>query len=98
MVAVWIAPVDTETSKGLVGSAAPAVLKELDPQQLNASLKKLAADMEVILSDVATAGGYCLDQIAIGAEINGEAGINLIGTAKVGGKATITLTFARAQE
>jgi hypothetical protein len=95
MLSIWVDPVEAESSKSLSGRSVPAVLEKIDPQELNASLKKLASDLETVFNGVTTTGGYSLDQIEVGIEVTVEAGINLIGTAKAGGKAAFTLSFSK---
>lgn len=92
---VWVAP-PAATSKSVFGSASEAVLQKLDPTQLNDSLKKLALELDQILKDVETKGGYRLKGIEIGLEITAEGGVNLIGTMTVGGKAALTLRFEKS--
>jgi hypothetical protein len=91
---VWATPADA-VSKGMLSKGTEAVLEKLDPAQLNASLKKLAHDLEEIMKDVETKGGYRLSGIEVGVEITADAGVNLIGSASVGGKAGLTLRFER---
>jgi hypothetical protein len=94
-ITVWAAADDAAVKKGLVTSGADAVLKDIDSTALNASLKSLAADIDEMLQDVQTKGGFKLKQIDVGLEITAEAGVRLIGTMKVGGKAAIKLTFKK---
>jgi hypothetical protein len=77
-------------------SRSEAVLAQLDPVALNASLKTLAADIDTMLTDVSAKGGYSLASIEVAVEVTVEAGINLIGTAKAGGKAGLVLKFEKA--
>lgn len=98
MVAIWVTPTEATGSKSLIGGGQPAILKELDPKVLNESLKQLAQDIDIMFADTSTSGAFSLDQIEIGLEVTAEAGINLIGTAKAGGKASVSLSFSRSKQ
>lgn len=93
-IAIWVATSDTET-KSLVRTSTGAILQELDPSKINASLKELTANLDVMLDGVKTNRQFQLNEFEIGLEITAEAGINLIGTMTVGGKAALTLKFAK---
>jgi hypothetical protein len=47
-----------------------------------------------MLNDVKQVGGFQLKQVTIQVEVTAEGGIELVGTAKLGGKGAITLTFS----
>ena len=90
----WVTPTDT-VSKGLLSKGTEAVLKKLDPAQLNASLKQLVQDLDLTMEGIEGKGGYQLNGIEVAVEITADAGVNLIGSANVGGKAGLTLRFER---
>jgi hypothetical protein len=92
---MWAAADDAAVKGGFASSGADAVLKDIDAAELNASLKSLAGDIDEMLRDVETKGGFKLKEIDVGLEITAEAGIRLIGSMKVGGKAAIKLTFKK---
>jgi len=93
-VRIWAAPAPV-VDKGLVTRGPEAILEEIDVAELNANLRKVAADLDDILEGVETKGGFALKGIEIGLEITAEGGVNFIGTMTVGGKAAITLSFER---
>jgi hypothetical protein len=92
---IWAAASQAE-SKGLLSHDPGAVLEELDAAQLNKSLKQLAADLDEMLDGVQTKRGFKLNGLEVGLEVTADAGVNLIGTMTVGGKASITLKFEKA--
>ena len=66
----------------------------LDTDQLAASLRGLSGALGEIFEDIKQVGGFELNEIQMGLEISAEGGFNLIGSAKAGGKGSITLSFA----
>lgn len=92
---IWTAPEDV-VGKDMFGDRTEAVLKHVDPEKLNVSLKELSAHLDRMLDGVETKGGFKLKGLEVGVEISSEGGINLIGTLTVSGKASITLSFERA--
>ena len=91
---VWAAP-EPGPSKGMLDRKVDAVLTEIDADKLKASLRSLSGKLEDVLSGIEMTGGYKLAQVEVGLELTAEGGVNLIGTATVGGKAAISLTFER---
>jgi hypothetical protein len=54
----------------------------------------LVAKLRAATSDLAAkADGLSLKELEVGIELTAEGGVNLIGTAKVGGTASLKLTF-----
>jgi hypothetical protein len=82
-ISIWVAPESDAVGMGVLKRGSDAVLEKLDPEKLNASLKALAQDLEAVLVGVETKGGFQLKGVEVGIEVTAEAGVNLIGTAKV---------------
>lgn len=70
----------------------------LDTDKLAASLQGLTGELDRLFTDVQRVGRFELNQVQVGLEISAEGGFNLIGSAKVGGKGAITLSFAPGKE
>ena len=90
-------PTEMRGTKAIFGARGEAVLKHLPLDTLRESLsgvcKSAASMLTEVRKDMEHVGGFRLKQVAIQVEINAEGGVQLIGTAKVGGKGAITLTF-----
>jgi len=86
-------------SKSLLGASRrdELVLKEIPVARLQEQLTQLSLGISELLDAQVheAAGQFRLTEVAVQAEINASGGINLIGTATVGGSAAITLTFSR---
>src|SRR4051794_23362931 len=83
----------TEPGKGIFGSG-PAVPVEIPVERLKASLTDLVAKLRAATASlVARADGLSLKELEVGLELTAEGGVSLIGTAKVGGTASLKLTF-----
>lgn len=82
--------------KEIFGGGASAVVP-FDTAELAASLRRLTSQLGELFGDLRAVGGYELQQVQVGLEISAEGGINLIGSAKAGGKGAITMTFAPGQ-
>ena len=81
------------STKGIFTSRDVAILKRVDVDQLRANLKQVCDGMVEVLRDIRAVGELKLKSVQIGIEISAEGGVTLIGTATVGGKGAITLTF-----
>jgi hypothetical protein len=92
---MWVAPAPVGVEKGVLRSSGDAVLERINVAKLNSNLKSLAQDLEELLQGVEAKGGFNLSEIEIGVEVTAEAGVTLIGTAKVGGTAALTLRFCK---
>jgi len=72
----------------------PSRVVPFDTAELVASLQALSGQLENLFGGLRAVAGYELQEIQVGLEISAEGGFNLIGSATVGGKGAITLTFA----
>ena len=87
-----------ELDKSLTGRVAEVVQRAIDVDAPKRSLGDLASKLGQVMGSVeAAAGGLSLDSVEVGVEITAEGGVALIGTAKAGAKASITLGFSRAR-
>jgi Trypsin-co-occurring domain 1 len=90
-ISVLVTPNDP--GKGIFGTG-PAIPVEIPIERLKASLSDLIAKLRAATSDIAAeADGLSLKELEVGIELTAEGGVNLIGTAKVGGTASLKLTF-----
>jgi hypothetical protein len=90
---VWVEQAaDGAETKSFLGRASGDIVK-LPVATLNASLSKLASSIGEAFSGLRQVGEFHLSEVTLGVEINAEGGVNLIGTAKAGAKAAITLKF-----
>jgi len=96
---MWVAEVPTgdEGVKSVFGTSAEAILKRVPLERLRASLGETCQGVVEVLKgvrdDLGEVGGFKLHQVSIQIEVNAEGGVELVGTAKVGAKGAITLTF-----
>jgi hypothetical protein len=80
-------------TKSIFGSGA-ARQAEIPIDRLRASLSDLVSKLKVATSDlIAKSEGFSLKELEVGVELTAEGGVSLIGTAKVGGSASLKLTF-----
>jgi hypothetical protein len=84
---------ESDPGKGIFGSG-PARPVEIPVERLKVSLSGLVAKLRAATSDLAAkADGLSLKELEVGIELTAEGGVSLIGTAKVGGTASLKLTF-----
>ena len=57
-------------------------------------MANVSHSMVSVLEEVKNIGRFKLKEITLQVEVSSDGGINLIGTANLGGKGAITLTFA----
>lgn len=70
------------------------VLRQIPVDVLRENLRSTTDSLRVVFADMAKeVGGLRLKEAQIGLEVSAEGGVQLIGTAKVGAKAAITLIF-----
>ncbi|MCK9441899.1 MAG: hypothetical protein M0Q13_10825 [Methanothrix sp.] len=79
---------------GSLRSDAKIGLKHIPIDLLKNNLANVSHSMISVLEDVKHIGQFRLKEITIQVEVSSDGGINLIGTASLGGKGAITLTFA----
>jgi hypothetical protein len=92
---VWVADIveqDGQT-KSLFEVDADVVLKHLDVNRLRDRMKTVCGSVSQLFADIQKVGQFRLQEVTIQVEITAEGGVELIGTAKVGGKGAITLKF-----
>ncbi|MEM9218057.1 MAG: hypothetical protein AAGD25_27410 [Cyanobacteria bacterium P01_F01_bin.150] len=87
-------PDEDEDVKGIFSADADIVLRDLPTDVLKKNLNTVCQGIASMLGDVQKVGQFRLKEITVQVEVNAEGGIELVGTAKLGGKGAITLTFA----
>ena len=80
--------------KGLFSSEGEIVVRDIPVEKLRENLKNVCQGVASALQDIKKVGGFKLKEVEIQVEVNVEGGVELIGTAKLGGKGAITLTFS----
>lgn len=86
---------DDEQVKGLFSSKSSVVaLRNIPTDRLKENLTNVCQSLGEALHDVKKVGNFRLKEVTIQVEVTAEGGVELIGTAKVGGKGAITLTFS----
>jgi len=96
---IWVTEVPTndDGTKGLFSTSSEAILKRVPLDALRANLadtcQNVVSLLKGIRDDLGQVAGFKLKQVALQVEINAEGGVELVGTAKVGAKGAITLTF-----
>lgn len=84
----------TKGIRGLFSSSSEAILKEIPTTKIKDNLSNLCEEVSTLFTDIRKVGDFKLKEITIQVEINAEGGIEMIGTAKIGGKGAITLVFS----
>jgi hypothetical protein len=85
---------DEREVKGIFSGDADIVVRDLPTEKLRENLKKVCQGVATILNDVKQVGGFRVKEVTIQVEVSAEGGVELVGTAKLGGKGAITLTFS----
>ena len=85
---------DDEDVKGIFSTDTDIVLRDLPTELLKKNLSTVCQGIAAMLSDVQKIGQFRLKEITVQVEVNAEGGIELVGTAKLGGQGAITLTFS----
>ncbi|MEL7510448.1 MAG: hypothetical protein AAFN42_24225, partial [Cyanobacteria bacterium J06554_1] len=67
---------------------------DLPTELLRKNLTSVCQGMASMLSDVQELGRFRLKEVTVQVEVTAEGGIELVGTAKLGGTGAITLTFS----
>jgi hypothetical protein len=89
-------PSDEEV-KGLFsskGSKEVVALRGIPTDRLKANLNNVCQGLAETLQDIKAVGNFRLKEVIIQVEVTAEGGVELIGTAKLGGRGAITLTFS----
>ena len=87
-------PTEDEQVKGIFSTDTDIAVRDLPTERLRENLNKVCHEVASLISDVNKVGSFQLKQVTIQVEVTAEGGIELIGTAKLGGKGAITLTFS----
>jgi hypothetical protein len=87
-------PDEDEQVKGIFSSDSDIVVRDLPTERLRENLNKVCQGVASMVNDVKQVGNFQLKQITIQVGVTAEGGVELIGTAKLGGKGAITLTFS----
>ena len=69
-------------------------VRSLPIDRLKENLKKVCHDVTDMLEEVKSMGTFKLKEVVLEVEISAEGGVALIGTAQLGGKGAIKITFA----
>ncbi|NEQ50956.1 MAG: hypothetical protein F6K11_12615 [Leptolyngbya sp. SIO3F4] len=80
--------------KGLFSSDGEIAVRDIPVEKLRENLNNVCQGVASALKDVKKMGDFKLKEVEIQVEVNVEGGVELIGTAKLGGKGAITLTFS----
>lgn len=92
---IWVSAIeehDGET-KAIFRPDADALLERIPLDKLQANLSNVCAGLTQALADIKEVGKFRLQEVTIQVEVTAEGGVNLIGTATLGGKGAITLKF-----
>ena len=82
----FVVEVDTKGGSG-IGVA------DIPVERLRASLKEATGALAEVFEDIWQVGNFQLNEVTIGLEVSAEGGVQFIGSAKVGGKGSISLKF-----
>lgn len=84
---------EDEEVKGLFSPDADIVLQEIPIDKLKENMLMVCNQVAATVGHIKQIGQFKLKEVSIQVEISAEGGVELIGTAKLGGKGAITLTF-----
>jgi hypothetical protein len=87
-------PDEEEQVKGIFSADTEIAVRDLPVDRLRENLNIVCQGFACVFNDVKRVGNFRLKQVTIQVEVTAEGGIELIGTAKLGGKGAITLTFS----
>jgi autotransporter translocation and assembly factor TamB len=87
-------PDESEEVKGIFSANTEIAVRDLPIEKLRKNLDEVVGSVAVMLGDIRNVGSFRLKEVTMQVEVNAEGGIELVGTAKLGGKAAITLTFS----
>jgi hypothetical protein len=79
--------------KGILSPSGEAVLRHLPISELNSNLAEVCGSFLEVLEGIRQVGRFRLQTAKVNVEVSAEGGIEFIGTAKLGGKGAIELTF-----
>ena len=81
-------------TKGIFVPEADVLLEHIPVERLQESMGALCRQVGTVMERARHVGDFKLKEVTIQVEITAEGGVEMIGTAKVGGKGAITLTFS----
>jgi hypothetical protein len=79
--------------KGLFSLDADVILRNIPVEVLQENMSAICNQVIATVGHIKQVGQFKLKQVSIQVEVSAEGGVELIGTAKLGGKGAITLTF-----
>ena len=83
---------EDEEVKGLFSPDADIVMQKIPIDKLRENMLTVCNQVAATVSNIKQVGQFKLKEVSIQVEISAEGGVELIGTAKLGGKGAITLT------
>ena len=86
-------PEEEEQVKGIFSVDTEIAVRNLPVERLRENLNHVCQEFASVLNAVKKVGNFRLKEVTIQVEVSAEGGVELIGTAKLGGKGAITLTF-----
>jgi hypothetical protein len=89
-----------ENTKGIFGRRAviddnSIEIRAIPISVIATNLKRIAEAASSALTSLSRVGSFELREVQMQVEVSAEGGVQLVGTAKAGGKGAITLTFER---
>jgi autotransporter translocation and assembly factor TamB len=92
---VWVSQSEGDVeAKAIFSPDADVVLKKIPIDKLQGNLDAVCQSIGNTISNIKKVGSFKLKEVTIQVEVSAEGGVELIGTAKLGGKGAITLTFS----
>lgn len=92
---IWVSAVEEhdEETKAIFRPDADSLLERVPVDKLRANLGEICSGLNQVLTNIKEVGKFRLQEVTIQVEVTAEGGVNLIGTATLGGKGAITLKF-----
>lgn len=78
---------------GYLRSDAEVVLQQIPVETLKSNIANVSRSMVSVLDGIKQVGQFKLKEVTLQVEVSANGGVNLIGTANLGGKGAITLKF-----
>ncbi len=89
------APSDSASdTRGLFRKSQEIVGKRIPVDALKTNLQSVSQSVMTILQDIKQVGDFRLKEVTFHVEVSAEGGVELIGTASVGGKGAVSLKFS----
>ncbi|GMM83438.1 hypothetical protein [Pseudoalteromonas sp. MTN2-4] len=86
---------DDSQTKGIFTPDSDTVLENVPVDTLSDNLNTVCNGVCKALSNLSKVGDFSLKEVSIQVEVSAQGGVNLIGSASVGGKGAITLKFEK---